>query len=304
MDLSTPITSIIDSVGLGSYETDVDIAKIIAFYFVASLTVHYLCGVFSSIFLPHYNEYAPTDNEKQKAKNGKPFTKGELATYKFKKQLDWNMTIESGFSSLYMTVFYLICVNELFLNGNVHDHWHKRTVISTHAIALHLAASLYETVIYLLSGKSLEFYAHHALVVISCGTFLGLGRGHLWCCWLGLVEGSNPALCMVTSLRQIPSMKGGTVYTLSGAMLWVTYLICRVISAPACMWSFHDDMAKHPEVALMSEDESVHLAWHVLMWVCFVFIYGLSMWWFYLITKGLYKALSGGHAAPKEGKKE
>ena len=29
------------------------------------------------------------------------------------------------------------------------------------------------------------------------------------------------------------------------------------------------------------------------MWVCFVFIYGLSLYWFWLITRSLYKAIRG-----------
>mmetsp|Transcript_18976 Transcript_18976/g.49813 ORF Transcript_18976/g.49813 Transcript_18976/m.49813 type:complete len:236 (+) Transcript_18976:243-950(+) len=231
-------------------------------------------------------------------------TKPELTAYKTKKQHDWNMTVESGFSSLAMTIMYLFCFNELYLNGTVEDHWAKCTVLSTHAISLHLAASLYETVIYLVTDKALEFYAHHVLVVISCGSFLFLGKGHLWCCWLGLVEGSNPPLCAVTALRQIPSWNGGTVYTLSGAMLWICYVFCRVLSAPMCMYAFHKDMATDPTIAKMSPDESIHLAWHVLMWVCFVFIYGLSLYWFWLITRSLYKALRGDFAAPKEGEEK
>ena len=115
--------------------------------------------------------------------------------------------------------------------------------------------------IYLLSDKSLEFYAHHVLVVVSCGSFLFLGRGHLWCCWLGMVEGSNPPLCAVTALQQLPSWNGGIVYTFSGALLWIAYVFCRVLSAPFCMYAFHMDMATNSEVAYMSEDKSIHLAW-------------------------------------------
>mmetsp|Transcript_18979 Transcript_18979/g.49826 ORF Transcript_18979/g.49826 Transcript_18979/m.49826 type:complete len:114 (+) Transcript_18979:243-584(+) len=63
-------------------------------------------------------------------------TKPELTAYKTKKQHDWNMTVESGFSSLAMTIMYLFCFNELYLNGTVEDHWAKCTVLSTHAISL------------------------------------------------------------------------------------------------------------------------------------------------------------------------
>ena len=35
-----------------------------------------------------------------------------------------------------MTLMYLHCFNELYLNGTVEDHWAKRTLISTHAISL------------------------------------------------------------------------------------------------------------------------------------------------------------------------
>ena len=47
-----------------------------------------------------------------------------------------------------------------------------------------------------------------------------------------------------------------------------------------------------------------HPTRHVLMWVCFVFIYGLSLYWFWLITRSLYKALRGDFAAPKEGEEK
>ena len=124
---------------------------------------------------------------------------------------------------------------QVYYHGSIEDRWSKRSVVSTHAISLHLASSFYEMCIYTMTGKALEFYAHHVLVITSCGSFLLFRRGHLWCCWLGLVEGTNPALCSLTALGQIPSMKGGSLYVVSGAMLWVTYVFCRMISSPWCM---------------------------------------------------------------------
>ena len=61
--------------------------------------------------------------------------------------------------------------------------------------------------------KDLVFYGHHVLTAVCCLSFLVTGRGHLWCCWLGLVEGTNPALNMLTILGQIPGQKGGEYHS-------------------------------------------------------------------------------------------
>lgn len=272
-----------------------------AFYFAVLWFGHYLSDIISTQVFPHYRNYLPKKGKMTK------MSVEETVSYRGKEQLNWNLYITTEVLCCWLTFIYLHAVYHLLLSPaaqalGAESHWSSTTWSSTHAISLHFAMCLYETCIYLLVGKDLVFYGHHVLTAVCCLSFLVTGRGHLWCCWLGLVEGTNPALNMLTILGQIPGQKGGALYVASGVSLWVTYVIFRMVSTPICFWYLTLDIRDFPEIAWISEDPTMNNAWLVLMWVSLFFIYGLSTLWFCKITKGLLKALVPAKkaAAPKE----
>ena len=91
-----------------------------------SWAVHFCIHGLSSTFLPHYSAYEPKEKDGNKPSAGQfqhkasvhvkstrncdsPCTlTAELASHKYKSQVNWNMNIESGCACGYMTILYMI----------------------------------------------------------------------------------------------------------------------------------------------------------------------------------------------------
>jgi hypothetical protein len=174
------------------------------------------------------------------------------------------------------------------------DRWTLVTPFSTHGFALQLGMTCYELIAYTLAKKAPEFFLHHVLCLGVFSSVLYLGRAHGWVAWCSLVEWTNVPLCMMTTVGKIPSMKLGLVHKTCGAILWVSYVIFRVISPPMCYYFWYYKELFDPQyasVAWVSKDPTVNNVWFVCLFVTFLIIEGLSLFWFYLISKGLFKAL-------------
>lgn len=260
-------------------------------YTVGCVAVHAASSTFWKSALPDiYGKFAPTEKELHKrAAKGKPFQATDLQEYLFVQQVEWDVMVSSLIYCFVLSCLYLYHTWDVLAHGTAADRWGTVSTVSAHAICLHLASSLYETLTYVVAGKGWMFYLHHVLVVLSCGSFLLTDRGHLWCCWLGLVEATNVPLCLVTLYNKVPSAKGSLPHIVAGALLWVMYVIFRVVSAPMCMYWMYGDYQNTPEHAWVSKDVSLDRGWLVLMIFSFAFIWGLSMYWFKLITNGLLK---------------
>ena len=142
------------------------------------------------------------------------------------------------------------------------------------------------------------------LVILCFASFLVTGRGHLWCCWLGLVEASNPFLCLLSLMRQVsrrpcvepnlkpsslhahrrtshssqptllgpsprprphansthppkvPALKATMFYYVNGFLLWLAYVVFRVVSPLFSVHYMYVEMRDRKDVAWVSEDRS------------------------------------------------
>uniref|UniRef100_A0A7S2RIV2 TLC domain-containing protein n=1 Tax=Rhizochromulina marina TaxID=1034831 RepID=A0A7S2RIV2_9STRA len=252
--------------------------RLIAMYFLGCWGAHLISSVVSSALVPSYTSSVNKDTNKPTPRT-------------MKEKIVWDMNMVSLVASAAMFALYFKTFLELFWNqSDVEQRWAGTTIWSMHAINLHIACTIYEATTYVLSGKELQFYLHHVVVIGNCSYMLVTGRGHLWCSWLGLVEGTNVPLCSLTFLGST-SFKGGLLYTLSGVMLWISYVVLRVISAPAAMYYIYLDSQNHPGSAWISKDPEFNTGWYVFVYASGAFLWGLSMYWFYLITKGLLKAI-------------
>lgn len=266
----------------------VESGKLTVMYYFACWAAHVLSSVICSACIKEYT-FAVDKKTNTPVKRD---MKGKII---------WDMNLVSLFASAVMFTLYFQTFLELYWNqSDVAVRWSGSTVWSLHAINLHVGCTLYEATTYMLSGKALQFYLHHVVVVGNCSYMLLTGRGHLWCSWLGLVEGTNVPLCLLTFFGSTP-LKGGILYTLSGVMLWVSYVALRVVSAPAAMYEIYMDSQKYPADAWISENAEFNNNWYVFVYASGAFLWGLSMYWFYLITKGLLKAI-GVTKPAKDGK--
>lgn len=281
----------------GSFIQSTDWATLVGFYFIAFCLVHVVIGILSNIVLPNvYNGFAPA----------KPNPKINFVTYKYQKQVDWNLNLTSlvavcVLGPLHVLTFYRCFVDPVH---SIEDHWTLVIPSSTHALSLQLGMSCYEIIAYALSGKTFAFYLHHILVLFLFTTTLVVHRGHGWIAWFGLVELTNIPLCLMGLFGQIESCKG-TPRAISGFLLWVAYIPLRMVSPFVCYY-YHFTEATNDELSKfnwVSKNDVLNKAWFGLLGVSWVIIQLLSMYWFYLITRGLLKAL-GCLGKKKEGGKK
>lgn len=288
----------VDSIAAGVMEH----LPLLGFYFCALWGLHVVAGTVSASKVPSIYAFQPSDDtikklaKKMKMKDPDQDQKDKLwEKHIYMERVNWNMTIVSMLSSAYMFVFYAIAVNQVFVLGTKEDRWAKVTPAAVHGVCMHLATSLYETTTYILTDKTFEFYAHHVVVLACCGSMLFTGRATAYCAWLGLVEGTNVPLCSLTLLGKVA--KGSSAYVASGALLWVSYVILRVVSCPVAMYMMYNDrFVLDPDrtwsYVLTGAQED--LAWFIGVHSGGTFLWLLSMYWFYLITKGLLKAIGVG----------
>jgi hypothetical protein len=188
-------------------------------YFLLSWGCHLASAAYSST-IAEYHEYTRPDKQ----------TKCMITVKRdWKEKINWDMNIASGFLSAAMFAMYSYTVCTVLASGEAEERWLYRSSVSTHSLCLHAGVSLYEASTYPFVGKKLEFYVHHVLVLLNCGAFLYTGRGHPWGSFMGLVEGTNIPLCLVMYMRAIPALSDTLAFKLSGAALWLTYLLIRLV---------------------------------------------------------------------------
>eukprot|EP00935_MAST-01C_sp_MAST-1C-sp1_P001921 g1921.t1 len=188
--------------------------------------------------------------------------------------------------------FYAVGLNEVAWSPEA--RWKGRSEWIEWGLLFHCAYSVYEESIYIYFGKPLEMHIHHFVVLYNFLLTLCCGQMQFWAAWDGTVEVTNIPL----SLLQICQTMGVPVPTLVGVMLFVTFLVFRVVGMGCWLYFFYFDV--------------VHCDWSavpgLLIWGVVpstLFLWVLSNMWFYKITRGMLKMLGllGDGKGKKEGKK-
>ena len=261
-------------------------------YYLLCWVFHFMSSIISSAFFPAY-----------KTKDSKD--KMEKVPTTLADKVNWDYTLASIAYCAAIFYFYVLAVIEIYPLG-VEARWTTQTFNSTHGIALHIASSLYESTCYVFAKKGLVFYLHHVVTLGGCFSMLFFGRASLWCCAIGLIEGTNIPLGIVLGgpFRTTPAIKNSLLYKLNGILLWIMYLVIRV-PCPYVMYLLHKDVQENglgvgKNVAWLFEDEAMNQAWLLYMDVVCLFLWGLSMMWFSQITNGMLKALGFGGKKTKK----
>lgn len=264
-----------------------EVAKIPAAYLIGCFILHGLVHVLNTIFIPEaYKGFSPSEKQLSKVEPGE--RDKFKAQHLFRAQINFTMT---GTSMLYSACLFAFNLHVMYTFYNTEGMYTGTSFYSTHSIALHLATCVYESCTYVATGKGFVFYLHHLVVAGNAMPVLLTGRMHPYYCWVGLVEGTNVPLCLLTMFGQFPSMKGGAAHTASGAALWISYVFIRVLLPGHCMYSMFAALQSTPEKVFVFENETWNNAWIGYFFVTGIFLWMLSMYWFYLITKGLLKAI-------------
>jgi len=129
------------------------------------------------------------------------------------------------------------------LDGSRESRWHGNNVGLMHALSLNIGYTMYEIWLYTVyfPDKGIEFHIHHFMVVANGFLILSTGRGGAVSALLGFVEITNIPLSGITVLPMIGG-KRSTLYVISGIMLWILFLVFRVINVPRVLYTFVIDV--------------------------------------------------------------
>ena len=90
--------------------------------------------------------------------------------------------------------------------------------------------------------KGLEFYLHHALVLLNYIDVLKTGTMQYYAAKDGLVEGTNVPLCLVILLRMF-GRTSHPLYTVNGILLWASYIPLRLVNLPMMVYQWIQDLS-------------------------------------------------------------
>jgi hypothetical protein len=82
-------------------------------------------------------------------------------------------------------------------HSTIEGRWTGTTHLGRLGHVLHICHSIYECVIYVITGKSFEFYLHHIVVLANYGMTLWFTQLQFWSSWDGMCEITNLSLCLL-----------------------------------------------------------------------------------------------------------
>ena len=159
------------------------------------------------------------------------------------------------------------------------------------AMHLNFAMVLYECFLYALLGKSLDLWAHHVLGIILLTLTLRSGQCGIYLAWAGISEGTSVNLSLRNLLLE-SGMKKSRIYVVNGLLLWLSFLVLRVLNLAVLSWRIMRDVFVVLPAARLEAEADPVLRYMDLF--ASVFIWALSTWWFYKITLGVIDGLRGG----------
>jgi hypothetical protein len=146
--------------------------------------------------------------------------------------------------------------------------------------------TLYEEALYLYYGRELIFHFHHVLVVVMFSSILYYPHLIFFVCWAATVEATGLFVNYFLIDRKLNPKRTNIM---AGVLMWLSFLIFRIISLPVCLIIVLLDALKEPRV--ISDLSLPYLLLNGCSALCVLLMSGF---WFYKMTKGILKALKGG----------
>jgi hypothetical protein len=206
-------------------------------------------------------------------------------------QIEFVQSINAVATSTLVPLFYAL--GYYSLEYSIIDRWQGFNTMYLHALSLHAALTIYETWLYItyFPEKGVEFHAHHVLVLTNCWLCLYTKRSCGWGAWFGVVEITNIPLTGITCLGKLKA-QSNPLYTACGALLWVMFLIFRIINVPWGLYQMAEDLwyeGAAGGIARVFDDSIMNGVSVFILFGGAFFLWGVSCFWFYKITKGLLK---------------
>jgi len=208
------------------------------------------------------------------------------------------------FNSLFLALLsYLAFDATLVLNnGTVEQRWTTVTESSYWFEVMYIGMNLSHVPVTLLKKQSLTYklqmMAHHALSIGCYVRTLFTGVGHFYVTLDGCCELSTFFLNLLFVLKELNLPMSHPAYVVAGGLLWLSYLVLRIVLFPTWLMMWTEDVTIHPDktLALLTPLEKVVFPFTNVV------LFALSCVWFAAISRGFVKALTGKSAeALKEG---
>lgn len=144
-------------------------------------------------------------------------------------------------------------------------------------------------------GSPAAYVAHHVLSVACYGHALWTGRMHFWAVLAALCEITNIPLNNLFIFKMFKwDVRFPLAYTINGALLWLSYLVFRMLLFPLWLLLFARDVREQPERTWDRIDGFERYAYAGTT----ALLLAISSLWFAKITSGLLSAIRGPSAKP------
>lgn len=148
---------------------------------------------------------------------------------------------------------------------------------------------------YMRFGRELIFHFHHCLVIVMFSVILYYPHLLFYVCWAATVE--TTGLCVNYFFIDKKLHPNGPPNITAGVLMWLSFLVFRLLSLPALLIVAAIDIVSRPSIA--TEQSLAYLLLNAFSAVCVV---SMSAMWFVKMTRGILKVLNttGGRAVAPE----
>ena len=190
------------------------------------------------------------------------------------------------------------------------SRWMGVTWSSTFFQTVYVSHNIVNTIIDLREHRpfhqKIPMLLHHLTSILAYGGGLTTGRMHFWACLDGLCEFTNINLCVLLLCNTkeggagdaIKRTIGDSLSLLNGLLLWIGFLVFRMILFPMWLYWFWLDAKAMYYRSPESESHPLVPGGERFSWIelgCYpvitMFLFLLSLLWFVQITKGALKQL-------------
>eukprot|EP00747_Dinoflagellata_sp_TGD_P218754 gnl/TRDRNA2_/TRDRNA2_90957_c0_seq1.p1 gnl/TRDRNA2_/TRDRNA2_90957_c0~~gnl/TRDRNA2_/TRDRNA2_90957_c0_seq1.p1 ORF type:complete len:328 (-),score=50.24 gnl/TRDRNA2_/TRDRNA2_90957_c0_seq1:328-1311(-) len=184
---------------------------------------------------------------------------------------------------------------------SVESRWHGQTWSAYIFLVIYTSRNFPHCfVLYKQKGSKMQkvlTVVHHILSIASFGNILFTGRMYFFGCFDGCCEVTNLFLNNLYLAKQFTvngkALKDALpswIYLVNGLLLWLSFIVFRIVLFPVWMYLWYVDKSRSPEVTTQRVTAfEVYFYFGVT-----VFLFCFSLHFIVPITKGILKTLKGG----------
>lgn len=202
-------------------------------------------------------------------------------------------------------------IGSLELRHELDSRWYGRTTFSSFFMTLYATRAFFHMFVQckqkMPPNHFMMMTLHHGLSMICYGCGLATGRMHFWGCLDGCCEMSTIFLNNVYMTKELTyngkelkEFMPGWMYAINGVILWLSFLIFRLVLFPVWLFSWYQDVTAFPGKTW----DRVSLIERYMHPGVTAFLFFLSAFWFISVTKGMLKAVGLSGGAKKDKKKQ